>query len=91
SDVMTDNFLRDLLSTKKVVDISMMCERITAPGLFAVWKDLLDGKFDGLSIIVGKDVVLALFDLIRTDGQKSSWKDGYMKPIYTEGTRDTSE
>ncbi|GMT30565.1 hypothetical protein PFISCL1PPCAC_21862, partial [Pristionchus fissidentatus] len=59
---LTDEFLRALMSNKKEVDIAMPCQRITAVGLFALWEDLLDEKFEDLSIRVPKLVVTALFD-----------------------------
>ncbi|GMT30561.1 hypothetical protein PFISCL1PPCAC_21858, partial [Pristionchus fissidentatus] len=86
---LTDESLRDLMSNKKRVDIiGKSCERISAAGLFAVWKDLLDEKFDDLTIIVLKHVVTDLFDLIRTDGEKSSWDDRNLDPIKVRGQKD---
>ncbi|GMT29961.1 hypothetical protein PFISCL1PPCAC_21258, partial [Pristionchus fissidentatus] len=78
TNVLTDKLLLDLSTNKKDVNIKMFCERITAAGLFAVWEYLLDGKFDGISIIVSKSVVIKLFNMIRTDGMKSWWDNEHM-------------
>ncbi|GMT30591.1 hypothetical protein PFISCL1PPCAC_21888, partial [Pristionchus fissidentatus] len=67
---LTDDSLRELLSNKKDVDIELLYIGISATGLFKVWEDLLDGRFDGLSIYVYKSVATDLFDLLRTDGEK---------------------
>ncbi|GMT31020.1 hypothetical protein PFISCL1PPCAC_22317, partial [Pristionchus fissidentatus] len=85
---LTDDFLRYLIFNKSYVEVQMLCEGITATGLFAVWEDLRDGIFDGLSIIVGKPLVTELFDLLRTDGRKSSWNEYNMAPIEAGGHRD---
>ncbi|GMT30566.1 hypothetical protein PFISCL1PPCAC_21863, partial [Pristionchus fissidentatus] len=74
SKVLSDEFLRKLTLEKNEVIIPMLCEVVTAAGLLVMWEDLLDGKFDCLSIVVNKVVVTELFDLIRTDGEKSSWE-----------------
>ncbi|GMT30583.1 hypothetical protein PFISCL1PPCAC_21880, partial [Pristionchus fissidentatus] len=81
SQSLTDESLRELISNKESVKIYDPCERITLAGLLALWEDLLCGKFDGLSIPVEKFVVTKLFDLIRTDGKKSSLKEKNMEPV----------
>ncbi|GMT30568.1 hypothetical protein PFISCL1PPCAC_21865, partial [Pristionchus fissidentatus] len=50
--IVSDQSLRQLISNKKEMEIRMMFKGITAGGLFAIWEDLLNGKFVGLSIIV---------------------------------------
>ncbi|GMT30589.1 hypothetical protein PFISCL1PPCAC_21883, partial [Pristionchus fissidentatus] len=65
ADKFTDKDLREMLSNKKDIKIGMRSDEITPAGLFAVWEDLLDGKFDGLSIRVNKSVANELFDRIR--------------------------
>ncbi|GMT33211.1 hypothetical protein PFISCL1PPCAC_24508, partial [Pristionchus fissidentatus] len=89
--LLTDSSLRGLMENKKNVEIAMFCKGITADGLLAIWKDLLDGKFDCLTITVKKSVLIKLFDLIRTDGQKSSWSDHNMHPIVARGRKDSKE
>ncbi|GMT30567.1 hypothetical protein PFISCL1PPCAC_21864, partial [Pristionchus fissidentatus] len=86
---MTGKCLRELMSNKKDVKLHLLCEEITAGELFAVWEDLLDGKFDGLSLTVNTSVVIELFDLIRTDGKKSIWKGGKVDPIEVESLKET--
>ncbi|GMT30563.1 hypothetical protein PFISCL1PPCAC_21860, partial [Pristionchus fissidentatus] len=81
SKFITDESLRSLTSNKKFINVSILCEAVTAKGLFAVWEDLLDEKFEDLSIRVPKLVVTALFDLVRTDGEKSSWNDRNLDPV----------
>ncbi|GMT29896.1 hypothetical protein PFISCL1PPCAC_21193, partial [Pristionchus fissidentatus] len=85
TSVFTDESLRRMMLNKSSAGIGLPCEGITAAGLFAVWEDLLNGKFDALSIIVNKPVATELFDLIRTDGDKSSWEEQNMDPIEMAG------
>ncbi|GMT29906.1 hypothetical protein PFISCL1PPCAC_21203, partial [Pristionchus fissidentatus] len=76
NNLFSNESLREMMHNKSHVNINPHCEGITAAGLFAVWEDLLNGKFDALSITVDKSVVPKLFDLIQTDGKKSSFSEG---------------
>ncbi|GMT31013.1 hypothetical protein PFISCL1PPCAC_22310, partial [Pristionchus fissidentatus] len=86
--IVTDDSLRQLLSNKKDVDFELLCEGVTAAGLFAVWENLLDGVFEGLSIVVKKTVATDLFDMLRTDGEMSVWNDYNLYPIEASGRND---
>ncbi|GMT31016.1 hypothetical protein PFISCL1PPCAC_22313, partial [Pristionchus fissidentatus] len=67
--VLTISSLRELMHNKKMVEIGMLCEGVTATGLFTLWKDLLDGIFERLTIIVGKKVMADFFKLLPSDGK----------------------
>ncbi|GMT29883.1 hypothetical protein PFISCL1PPCAC_21180, partial [Pristionchus fissidentatus] len=69
---LTDEILRKLLNNKSDVFISRRCVKVTAAGLRTVWEDLLNGKFDGLRIIVSEAVADELFNLIRAPVENSS-------------------
>ncbi|GMT30556.1 hypothetical protein PFISCL1PPCAC_21853 [Pristionchus fissidentatus] len=91
SKVFMNESLRALMLNKKAVNINMLCESITPAGMFFLWEDLLDGKFDGVSINVTHWVVVDVFDMLRTDGEKSSWEEYNLRMIEAVGTRNTSK
>ncbi|GMT30588.1 hypothetical protein PFISCL1PPCAC_21886, partial [Pristionchus fissidentatus] len=61
---LTDELLRMLVSNKKDVQFETLCEKITAPGLFKLWEDMLEGKFDGIYFNVNDSVSDELFNLL---------------------------
>ncbi|GMT30560.1 hypothetical protein PFISCL1PPCAC_21857, partial [Pristionchus fissidentatus] len=86
SKFLTDKSLRELISDKKDVEIAFMCEGITAAGLVTVWKDLLDGRFDGLSIQIGDSLVSELFEMLQIHSKKTVLKVQKNFPIIAGGT-----
>ncbi|GMT29892.1 hypothetical protein PFISCL1PPCAC_21189, partial [Pristionchus fissidentatus] len=50
TNIFSNDSLREMMHDKFIVDINLICAGITADGLFVVWEDLLNGKFDGLSL-----------------------------------------
>ncbi|GMT30574.1 hypothetical protein PFISCL1PPCAC_21871, partial [Pristionchus fissidentatus] len=91
SNIFTDESLRELMSNKRIVEIEMLCEGVTAAGLLSVWEYLLDGKLDSFFIHVSKPVVADIFDMLRTDGEKTSWKKLNFDPIEARGRTKTTE
>ncbi|GMT29960.1 hypothetical protein PFISCL1PPCAC_21257, partial [Pristionchus fissidentatus] len=80
-----DKTLRSLISHKSNVQVDILSDKITAAGIFAVWEDLLDGKFDGFSILLDKTVIIEVFKLLRTDGNTNSLKYSFLPEIISEG------
>ncbi|GMT30559.1 hypothetical protein PFISCL1PPCAC_21856, partial [Pristionchus fissidentatus] len=89
--VVTDLKLVKLLANQREVSIDFMCEQVTVNALLSIWEDLLEDKFDSLSLFVKESVVDGLFDLVLYEDENYSPDDNELSQFKVYGRVDKSK